>query len=89
MIIIARISGEIRSNCRIYQAVSDCDDDNYEVMDAILHLPNKYKNVIYMYYFEEYKANEIAGILNIPVNTVYSLLKRGKEKLKGVLDESL
>lgn len=73
----------------IYQTVSDCDDDNYEVMDAILHLPNKYKNVIYMYYFEEYKANEIAGILNIPVNTVYSLLKRGKEKLKGVLDESL
>lgn len=49
----------------------------------------KYKNVIYMYYFEDYKANEIAGILNIPVNTVYSLLKRGKEKLKGVLDESL
>ena len=32
-------------------------------------------------YFEDYKANEIAGILNIPVNTVYSLLKRGKENV--------
>ena len=86
------INREIKSQITF----SELDDDfinyyidNYEVMDAILHLPNKYKNVIYMYYFEDYKANEIAGILNIPVNTVYSLLKRGKEKLKGVLDESL
>ena len=69
----------------IYQAVSDCDDDNYEVMDAILHLPNKYKNVIYMYYFEDYKANEIAGILNILLICGWTGIYISKEKSKDMM----
>ena len=71
----------------------EIDNDDYGVMEAILSLPNKYRSVIYMFYYEEYKADEIAAILHMKTNTVYSLLKRGREKLKELLkgesDESI
>ena len=42
----------------------------------------KYREALYLYHCEEYKVNEIAQILGKNPNTVKSLLKRGREKLK-------
>lgn len=55
------------------------------VRDAVVHLPPKYKDVIYLFYFEEYTAVEIAKILGKNENTIYTRLKRGKELLKNKL----
>lgn len=52
------------------------------VMEALLELPAKYKDVLYLYYFEGYSALEIGGILKKKENTVYSLLSRGRGMLK-------
>jgi len=52
------------------------------VLEAVLALPKKYKEVIYMHYYEGYSGIEIAGILGVKENTVYSLLKRGRDLLK-------
>ncbi len=49
---------------------------------ALFELDTKYRDVIYLYYCENYKVNEIALILNKSPNTVKTLLKRGREKLK-------
>lgn len=61
-----------------------------EVLDAVLSLPEKYKDVVYLYYYEGYNAEEIGRILGKKVNTVYTLLTRArhllKEKLEGVMD---
>ncbi len=58
---------------------------------ALFELDTKYRDVIYLYYCENYKVNEIALILSKSPNTVKTLLKRGREKLKilygGVDDE--
>lgn len=58
-----------------------------ELIDLVLALPEKYKSAIYMFYYEDYKSEEIAKILHIPHATVRIRLKRGrdllKEKLKG------
>ena len=60
-------------------------DDKKEVLEAVLSLPLKYKNVVYLHYYEGYTAPEISKILNKNVNTVYTLLKRSKEMLKNKL----
>lgn len=56
-----------------------------EVFEAVLSLPEKNREVVYLHYYEGYKAKEIASILKMNVNTVYTLLTRSKEMLKGML----
>ncbi len=67
------------------------EEDNREVLEAVLSLPLKYKEAVYLHYYEDYTAPEIAKILGKNVNTVYTLLNRArgmlKEKLGGDRDE--
>lgn len=56
-----------------------------EVLEAVLALPVKYKDVIYLHYYEGYSAAEIGQILGKKENTVYSLLSRGRGILKDKL----
>ncbi|MDO4602487.1 MAG: sigma-70 family RNA polymerase sigma factor, partial [Eubacteriales bacterium] len=61
--------------------------ENWEVLEAVLSLPSKYKNVVYLHYYEGYTAGEISKILGKNVNTVYTYLNRARkllaEKLGG------
>ena len=61
------------------------DDDNKEVLEAVLSLPEKYRKVIYLHYYEGYSAPEIGKLLNKNVNTIYTYLNRGKQVLKTTL----
>ena len=65
--------------------------DHREVLEAVLSLPPKYKDVVYLHYYEDYTAPEIGRILGKNVNTVYTLLTRArqllKEKLGGEIGE--
>lgn len=65
--------------------VDSSSDINSAILDAVLHLPVKYKNVIYLYYYEGYKVKEIARILQKKENTIHTWLKRSKEELKEML----
>lgn len=58
------------------------DEMSSEVLEVVLSLPEKYRNVIYLYYYEEYPAVEIARILGKRENTVYSWLSRARELLR-------
>ena len=55
------------------------------VLEAVLALPRKYRDVVYLHYYEGYSAAEIGRILNKNVNTVYTLLSRAREQLKQTL----
>jgi RNA polymerase sigma-70 factor (ECF subfamily) len=57
-------------------------DEEGEVMQAVLSLPEKYRSVIHLFYVEEYSTKEIAEIVEKKESTVRSLLKRGREKLR-------
>ncbi len=61
------------------------DSSSEEILEAVLQLPEKYKNVIYLFYYEEYTAVEIAKILGKKENTIYTWLSRAK----GILRERL
>lgn len=57
------------------------------VLEAVNQLPTPYRTVIYLFYYEGYKAEEIGRILGIPKATVHTRLARGREKLKPFLEE--
>ncbi len=61
-------------------------EDN-SVLSEIRSLPEKYASVIYLYYYEGYNTREIAEIQGKSENTVCSLLRRGREKLKMELEK--
>lgn len=50
-------------------------------------MSTRYKNVLYLYYYEGYKTDEISEILKMNINTVKSRLKRGREILKKKVGE--
>lgn len=56
-----------------------------EVLEVVLRLPEKYRNVIYLFYYEGYSAVEIAGISGRKENTVYTWLSRAKDILREKL----
>lgn len=61
------------------------DGESFEILDAIQKLPEKYKSVIYLFYYEGYTTVEIADILQSRKGTVESQLSRAREKLKEEL----
>ena len=60
-------------------------EDYREVLEAVLSLPVKYKDAVYLHYYEGYTASEIGKILGKKENAVYSLLSRGRGMLKEKL----
>ena len=68
-------------------ACAEVREDHREVLEAVLALPEKYKDVIYLHYFEGYSAVEISGILKKNVNTIYTLLRRAKDLLRDRLGD--
>ncbi len=59
--------------------------EHSEVLDALRGIDQRYGIVLYLKYFEGYTAAQIAKLLDMPENTVYTNLSRGKQRLKGVL----
>lgn len=59
--------------------------DHREVLEAVLSLPRKYREVIYLHYYEDYTAPQISRILGKKVNTIYTLLTRSKQMLREKL----
>ena len=66
--------------------LSDTDND---VLQAVLKLPEKYRRVIYLHYYEGYTAPQIATILNKNVNTIYTYILRARKMLKQELGGEL
>ena len=63
----------------------DISNENSEVLEAVLSLPQKYRTVVYLHYYEGYTAVEIADMLNKNTNTIYTHLTRAKQMLKDIL----
>ncbi len=56
-----------------------------QILDAVNTLPEKYRISIYLYYYEEYSAGEIAAVLGKSEVTVHQYLSRGRRKLRAYL----
>lgn len=62
--------------------------NNGEIKDTIFSLPKEYREIIYLYYYDSLTTGEIAEVLNIPVNTVKTRLRRAKQRLEPMIKEA-
>ena len=63
-------------------------EEESELMQAIVTLPEKYKEIIYLFYYEDYTVVQMAKMLNQKENTIYSNLHRARQLLKKKLEGS-
>lgn len=66
-------------------------DQSPQLLPVLWTLPEKQRNILYLYYYEGYHCQEIAQLLNMKENTIKSHLRRGRMALKerlGEYDES-
>ncbi len=92
------VAGNIAKNKLKYNEIRRHDELNEELVgenkqdlsfiwEAVKELPEEYREVIHLFYEEDFTTAQIADVLNRKEATVRSQLKRGREKLKVVLKE--
>lgn len=59
--------------------------DAQAVQKAVAELPDRYRSVIILRFFEHKEYEEISDIMQIPVGTVGTLIHRAKAKLQSLL----
>jgi RNA polymerase sigma-70 factor (ECF subfamily) len=59
------------------------------VRDAVARLPEAQRLALTLHYFEDLRYEDIAGVMGVPLNTVKSHIRRGKERLAILLGPSL
>lgn len=87
---------ELRSPWRRRKTLDDAnviptfDNPDYsQLYESVMSLSEKYRTVLYLFYYEGYSVNEIADILDIRVTTVTSRLSRARQKLKFQMTEHM
>ena len=58
-----------------------------ELFETVMKLPQKYRIIIHLYYYEDYSVREIAGILKLSESNVKVRLTRGRKLLREALKE--
>ena len=56
-----------------------------DLYELVMQMSPKYRQVIYLYYFEEFSVREVASILKISETAVQTRLQRARNKLKEQL----
>lgn len=58
-----------------------------DTLQSVLHLPPKYRVVVYLHYYEMLSTQEIGHLLHISQSTVTTRLSRARQMLKKELEE--
>ena len=61
--------------------------ESREIFREVMNLPETYRLVIHLYYYEDYSVAEIGRILGLTESNVRVRLSRGRQKLKKALQE--
>lgn len=60
---------------------------NLDTYHAVVSLPEKYRSVVFLYYFDDYSVKEIANILRRTETAVQTQLQRARAILRNKLKE--
>lgn len=72
-----------RQNLEDYmQEISFEAPEDRELFWAVMALPENYRTIIHLFYYEDYSIKEISDILHVNENTVKTRLHRGRMLLK-------
>lgn len=62
------------------------EKEDTRLMDSLLLLPVKYREILLLHYVEGYQGREIAGMLKLSESAVRKRLERGRAKLRDILE---
>ncbi len=87
---VFRMPWRRRENIEDYaQQLAMPSPEHTELFLSVMGLPEKYRVVIYLFYYEGYSTEEIAGLIDRPPATVRTRLARGRKRLKTILTEEI
>ena len=66
---------------------SDTKEDFREVREAVDGLPQKFREAVILFYFEDKDIKRTAEIMGIPVGTAKTRLMKARQMLKEVLKD--
>ena len=69
------------------ETLSFPDSQSRDLFEEVMKLPEKYRIVIHLFYYEDYSIWEIASILKLSESNVKVRLSRGRTMLKNSLQE--
>ena len=61
--------------------------EDEHLFETVMSLPEKYRIVIHLFYYEDYSVSEIADILKLSQSNVKARLSHGREMLRKILKE--
>lgn len=62
-------------------------EETSDLFQTVMELPEKYRVIIHLFYYEDYSVKEISDILKLSENNVKVRLSRGRMLLKNTLQE--
>jgi RNA polymerase sigma-70 factor, ECF subfamily len=74
------VETDLQKSCFTHKLM---EEDN--LLQVVLSLPEKYRNCLFFFYYEDYSIKELASLLGMTENTVKTNLKRGREILKDTI----
>ncbi len=68
------------------EPICPCEPEDNTVLGAVMELPEKYRCVVLLYYYQEMKTDEIAKALGVRPSTVSVRLMRARDQLRKRLE---
>ncbi len=65
------------------------DEQALTVREALARLPDAQRLALTLHYFDDLRYEDIAEVMGVPINTVKSHIRRGKERLAVLLQPAL
>ncbi len=66
---------------------TETQQEEDQLIETVKKLPQKYRTVVHLFYYEEYSLEEIVVILKAKPSTVRTRLTRARQKLRELLKE--
>lgn len=82
-------SSRFRMNLPLMEDLSYLPEEESGLLEEVMDLPEKYRIVIHLYYYEGYSTKEIASTLGKRSSTIRTQLERGRNLLKKELKGEL
>lgn len=71
----------------LMETLSFPDSQSRDLFEEVMKLPDKFRIVIHLFYYEDYSVREIADILKLSESNVKTRLSRGRALLRNSLKE--
>lgn len=71
---------------RLDESIVFATEEENEVYGVVCQLPQNYRTVIYLLYYEGYKVHEISKLMTKPEGTIKTWLFRAREMLKEKIE---